>query len=88
MKFARRPRHSLRLCPFEVVGAEVAQGGVPVSGVVLALDEFEDRHACLAGLDESPTCREDLNATLRRAKIFTEGSWWPRKNKGPIGEVW
>ena len=42
----------------------------------------------LAGLGESLTCREALNATLRREKIFTEGSWWPRKNKGPIGEVW
>ena len=31
---------------FEVVGAEVAQSGMAASGVVPALDEFEDRHAC------------------------------------------
>ena len=43
----------------------------------------------LASLGESPTCREALNATLRREKIISEGLWWcPSENKGLIGEVW
>ena len=55
MKFARRTRRRLCRGPLEVVGAEVAQGGVTASGVVPALDEFEERHARLGlGLKGAP----------------------------------
>jgi len=52
---AFRTLHSRRSGALEVVGAQVAQGGVPTSGVVPALDELEDGHACLGlGLERLP----------------------------------
>ena len=51
---APRTRPSRRNA-LKVVGAQVAQGGVPASGVVPALDELEDGHACLGlGVERLP----------------------------------
>jgi len=71
--------HSRRSGALEVVRVQVAQGGVPTSGVVPALDELEDGHAYLGrGLERPPF---DARAWPQRGLLEWSRSWPP---PGPL----